>query len=62
MAVAPLELIERLAYLAVIALGLVLAGAILVAPDLPLGERVAGLTAIATTFVLVGRLSRRSGG
>lgn len=50
---------DRLAELAVIALGLVVAGAVMVAPDLPLETRAAALGTIAGGLVLVGRLSRR---
>jgi hypothetical protein len=49
----------RLADLAAIALGLVVAGAVMVAPDIPLAERGAALGAIAAGLVLIGRLSRR---
>jgi len=52
---------ERLAELAVIALGLVVAGAVLVAPELPLELRAGALSAVAGGLVLVGRLSRRRG-
>jgi hypothetical protein len=54
-------IVERLAALAVIALGLVLAGAVMVAPDLPLEARGAALGAIAAAFLVVGRTSRRGG-
>ena len=49
----------RLAGLAVIALALIVAGAVMVAPDIPLAERAAALGAIATTILLVGRVSGR---
>jgi hypothetical protein len=55
-------IVERLAALAVIALGLVVAGAVIVAPDLSLETRGAALGAIAAAFLLVGRASRRRGG
>jgi hypothetical protein len=53
---------DRIAELAVVALGLVLAGAVLVAPDLTLETRWAALGTIAAAFLLVARLSRRDGG
>ena len=59
MARAPLAVIERLAELAVIALGLVVAGAVIAAPDLSLETRGAALGAIAAAFVIVGRTFRR---
>jgi hypothetical protein len=49
----------RLAGLAAIALGLICAGALMVAPDIPIAERAAGLVTIATGIVLVGRISGR---
>lgn len=52
----------RLADLAVIALGLVLAGAVMVAPSLTVETRAAALSAIAATLILVGRLSGRRRG
>jgi len=52
-------MIERVAELAAIALGLVVAGAVLVAPDLPLELRAGALSTIAAGFLLVGRVSRR---
>lgn len=55
-------MIARLGELAVIALGLVLAGAVMVAPDLPLETRAAALGSIAAALVLVGRLSGRRRG
>ena len=51
--------VGRVAGLAAIALGLICAGAVLVAPDLPIGERAGALVTIATGIVLVGRLSGR---
>jgi hypothetical protein len=45
--------------LAAIALGLVVAGAVMVAPDLSLETRAAALGSIAGALVLIGRLSRR---
>jgi hypothetical protein len=51
--------VARLAGLAAIALLLVLAGAVLVTPDLPIAERAAGLVTIASGIVLVGRISGR---
>lgn len=50
---------DRLGPLAVIALGLVTAGAVLVAPDLSLETRGAALGAIAAALVVAGRLSGR---
>jgi hypothetical protein len=47
--------------LAAIALGLVVAGAVMVAPDLTLETRGAALGAIAAALVLIGRLGRRDG-
>lgn len=49
----------RLAGLAVIALALIVAGAVLVAPELPIAERAAALLTIASAILLVGRLSGR---
>ena len=49
----------RLGGLAAIALGLVVAGAVMVAPDIPLAERAAALVTIATGLVLIGRISGR---
>ena len=51
---------DRIAELAAIALGLVVAGAVMVAPDLPLEVRAGALGTIAAGLVVVGRLSRRS--
>ena len=45
--------------LAAVALGLVVAGAVMVAPDLARETRAAALGAIAGAFVLIGQLSRR---
>jgi hypothetical protein len=50
---------DRLGELAVIALGLIVAGAVMVAPDLSLETRAAALGTIAGAFVIVGRLTRR---
>ena len=52
---------DRLGALAAIALGLVVAGAVLVGPDIPLEVRAGALGTIAAGLVLVGRLARRSG-
>jgi hypothetical protein len=49
----------RLGGLAAIALGLVVAGAVMVAPDLPLETRAAALVSIATAIVVAGRASSR---
>jgi hypothetical protein len=51
---------DHLGELAAIALGLVVAGAVMVAPDLPLEVRAGALGTIAAGLVLVARLSRRS--
>jgi hypothetical protein len=53
---------DRIAELAAIALGLIVAGAVMVAPDLPLEVRAGALGTIAAGLVLVGRLSRRDRG
>ena len=53
--------VGRLATLAAIALALVCAGAVMVAPELPLETRAAALSAIAAGLLLVGRLSGRRG-
>lgn len=53
---------EQLGGLAAIALGLVVAGALLVAPDVPLEVRAGGLGTIAAGLVLVGRMVRRPRG
>jgi hypothetical protein len=61
MARAPLAVgVRPLGELAAIALALVVAGAVLVAPDLTLETRAGALGAIATGLVLVGRLGGRS--
>ena len=49
----------ELGELAAIALGLVVAGAVMVAPDLTIETRAAALGAIATALVLIARLRRR---
>jgi hypothetical protein len=51
--------VPRVGELAAIALGLVVAGAVMVAPDLTLETRAAALGTIAGALVLIGRLSRR---
>jgi hypothetical protein len=61
LAVGDLAVNERVGELAAIALGLVVAGAVMVAPDLPLEVRAGALGTIAAGLVLVGRLSRRGG-
>jgi hypothetical protein len=61
-AFAPLAVSDRIAELAAIALGLIVAGAVMVAPDLSLETRAAALGTIAGALVLIGRLSRRDGG
>jgi hypothetical protein len=51
--------VNELGELAAIALALIVAGAVLVAPDLTLETRAAGLGTIAAGLVLVARLRRR---
>lgn len=49
----------RLGGLSAIALGLIVAGAVLVAPGLTVEQRAAALVTISTGLVVVGRLSSR---
>lgn len=53
--------VGRLAELAVIALALIVAGGILVAPDLTIEQRAGGLGTIAAGLIVISRLSRRRG-
>ena len=48
-----------LAELAAIALALVVAGAVMVAPDLTLEARATALATIVSGLLIIGRLSRR---
>lgn len=52
-------LVVSVGYLAAIALALIVAGAVMVAPDLSLETRAAALGTIAGALVLIGRLTRR---
>ena len=49
----------RIAGLAAIALGLIVAGAVMVGPGLTIEQRAAALVTIVTGIVVVGRLSSR---
>ena len=55
----PAVAVGRLAELAVIALALIVAGGILVAPDLTIEQRAGGLGTIAAGLIVISRLSRR---